>query len=288
MKKRASYQETKLHKAHQVLTVIPKETVNQETIHKEENTESLQGLSREETKDVLRNRHSKMVQNNETNQKQKKTDTLHNEVHNKITNQKASDQLTGMEPSRGDRPNVENLMTKTTTLKETRSSIREPRTSYRQESSNVNMQLDHKERGMEISKSTIAKVYMTPTMPQRESLKNQKVRGQKTDLEQPKSDTDHKQPSNKSEHNRWNKRQQETELRKQHKNVPMSQTGITILKTDYKKPVGVSRDDLGRTTVIVEHAKVNCTSLADVRSVRRHSQRVTKCLLAEEVETWEV
>ncbi|XP_056423171.1 uncharacterized protein LOC130362543 isoform X2 [Hyla sarda] len=276
VKKRVSHQETKLHKTPEAMQ---KDTLTQQLINEKEIPENIQGISIEETKDKQTNRHSTMVQNNETNLEPKKIGTLHSDEQNKETNHKVSDQLSGNASRLGDELNVE--------YPAPNHSICEQQKKYQQESTNYKMLLDHKKGRTEITKkeSVIAKPCMTPIDSQKEFFRGQK----KTHKEQPRSETENKQLSisNRSD-NSNNETQQQIKLRKEHKTCPIAQPGMNILKMDYKKkPATVFWDNLSSTTVVVEHAKVKCTSLEDMQNVHRHSQRFTKCLLAEEVETWE-
>ncbi|XP_075720580.1 uncharacterized protein LOC142761280 [Rhinoderma darwinii] len=295
VKNRASHRELMLHKTHKVLTAIQKETPNQKSMNEKKCTEKLQETTYKETKDQQTNI-DRMIQNDGTSQEPKKIDPLHIGVQNKITNHKTCILVTGSMAGPGDQVDVENLVTSTTPKKEPNFSIPEQQINYPQELTNEKIQLDHKGGQTHIVKqrSTNVKAYTAPTNPQKETLNKQKVtlndKGQqKTDKEHPKPETKNKHLiSNKSEESRHNDTQPKTRLKKEHKTCPISQPGLNILKMDYKMPLAVSRKSLSSTTVIVEHAKVNCTLLEDVRNVHWHSHKFAKCLLAEEVETWEV
>ncbi|XP_044148404.1 uncharacterized protein LOC122936316 [Bufo gargarizans] len=293
VKKRVSRQETMLHNTHKVLTAIQKAT--QEFMIEDKITENIQGISSEDIKEQQINRDSRMVQNEGTNQKTKKINTLYSQVQKKISNHKSRDQFTATGPSPEDQIDIQNLVQ--SPKKEPNISICEPQINYPRESANVKIQIDHKEGQTEITKqgSTTAKAYMTPTSPQKDTFSKQKVtlnkRMQKTmDKENPKPETQNKQfhpiSSNRLEESRHSETQEQIRPRKEH-NTLISQQGMNILKMDYKKPAAASRDIPHSTTVVVEHAKAKCTSHEDVRNVCRHSHRFAKCLLAEEVETWE-
>ncbi|KAM3932692.1 uncharacterized protein RB166_005707 [Leptodactylus fuscus] len=287
VKKRVSRQQTMLHKAHKVLTATPKETLDQELMKEETGEENIRGIFSESTKHHQTNRESSLVQSKGTKQEPKEVVTVHRETQNTITNQKTRDQTIGIATSPGDPINVQKLVK--TPKKEAKISICEEWKNNPQDSTIDKIHLENIEQQTKITvqRSTTTKEYITP--PRKETLSKQKVifnsKGQRNmDKEQPKPEIQNNQHiSNKSEERKHNEIRQQTKPR----TYPISQPGMNILKMNYKKPVAVSLDNLSSTTVIVEHTKVNCSSLEDVRNVGWHSQRYSKCLLAEEVETWE-
>ncbi|KAG8583226.1 hypothetical protein GDO81_008325 [Engystomops pustulosus] len=139
-------------------------------------------------------------------------------------------------------------------------------------------------------RSTTVKAYMTPTLLKKEAIDKQKLT-----LNNQGENTKDKEPTINETQNNQLRAETSEELRHDegvqkimHNNHPILHPGMNILKMDYRKPASVSKDNLSCTTVVVEHSKVNSTSVEDVQTIRWRSQGYAKCLLAEEVETWEV
>ncbi|XP_071997311.1 uncharacterized protein [Engystomops pustulosus] len=279
VKKRISHQDTVLHKTHNVLTAMQKQTLDQELVNEKMDTETVQGMSNDETGDHLRNRDERrMVQNVASHEE---IDIMHRGAQNKTNS------LSGSMSSPKNHINVENLVISKTPNQGTFSMC-----EYPQKSTQTRIQQDHKEGMTEIKKlrSTTVKAYMTPTLLKKEAIDKQKLT-----LNNQVENTKDKEPTINDTQNNQLRAETSEELRHDegvqkimHNNHPILHPGMNILKMDYRKPASVSKDNLSCTTVVVEHSKVNSTSVEDVQTIRWRSQGYAKCLLAEEVETWEV
>ncbi|KAM4043680.1 uncharacterized protein ACNLHF_013929 [Anomaloglossus baeobatrachus] len=293
VRKRVSQQEMQ-HETHKVLTELQKETLSQELRNEKANTtEKMPPISSQEKKDQQTNRDSGMVQSEGSTRNANKKITLNREIQNKVTHHKTSDQLIDFVQSLRVQTNEENLETRTSLKKKpTMCYHKINKINYPQELTNTKIQSYQKEGPTGLIKQVLTntKAYMTSTMAQKETFNKDKItmdnRGQKTNKSDPKLETQNNHfICNKSTEKKCNETPQESKPKQ--KACPTSQPGINILMMADKKPEVVVKGNLSSTNVIIEHAKVNGTSLEDVRNVELHSQRFAKCLLAEEVETWE-
>ncbi|XP_077148447.1 uncharacterized protein LOC143809198 [Ranitomeya variabilis] len=292
IRKKVSKKETQ-HKTHKVCTEIHKETLSQELRNENANTEKIQEISSQKKMDQKMIIDSGVVQSEGSNRKPKKKVTFNDEIQNKITYHKTRDQLKEIAPSPIDQTKEENLEAKTIPKKDATFSMRCQQINYPEESTNDKIKSYKKEGQTGLIKQVLTntKDYITPTMPQKETFNENKFtlnnREQKTDKDYPKLEIQNKLAiCNKSEENKCNETSQQTKLMNE-QTCPKSKQGVNILMMDYKKPGAVLKNKLSSTNIITEHAKVNCTSLEDVRNVQWHSHKFAKCLLAEEVETWE-
>ncbi|XP_075059863.1 uncharacterized protein LOC142144655 isoform X1 [Mixophyes fleayi] len=247
-----SVQELIYQKKHNLVTVMEKETTNQEIgDHKAHMVPIHMTIAGEQTE----------IANQES------------------TNQKTHSVLT--------------RVTKETTNKESKVSISENKIKCSQwKSANDRTQLVSKEGQMKTGnqKLTNQKTDMTRSRRQKEISNERKLalnqRIHKKINKESETQNKHMTLYSLPEYTELENMQQE-KYKEEKQTSCISQTVSTfnLVEMDKKKPLGVSSEIPRNTTVIVEHQKVNCTSLEDICW---QPHRVAKCLLAEEVEMWEV
>ncbi|XP_073401188.1 uncharacterized protein [Dendrobates tinctorius] len=293
MRKKVSKKETQ-HKAHKVCTEINKETLSQELRNENANTENIQEISSQEKKDQKVIRDSVVVQSEGSNRKPKKKVTFKDEIQHKMTYHKTRDQLKEMAPSPRDQTNEENQEAKTTPKKDATFSMCCQQINYPEQSTNDEIKSYKKEGQTGLIKQVLTntKAYMTPTLLQKETFNENKFtlnnKEPAKDGDSPKLEIKNKHLiCNKSDGNKYNETLQQTKVINEQTTCPVTKQRMNILMMDYKKPGAVLKANVSSTNAIIEHAKVNCTSLEDVRNVQRQSHRFVECLLAKEVETWE-